>query len=138
MTNYIFLQCFNLLVLKSPAVNTQCDTEKTKHPLKLSAKDTQSNGWPFKFLAFCRIHWALNSGSKVLGILKFIPALFTFHINHQWCISSIYDFPFIHLCKTSTATSDTQTLTVRYTVPFVLINQTLLEWRTAAITTVTP
>ena len=81
MTNVMSLQCFNLLVL---GVDVQCNNEINEHPLKLSAKNTQSNGWPYKSLFFCRVQWALNSGSKVL----------------------IHSFPFVQFCKSSTGTVD--------------------------------
>jgi len=32
----------------------------------LLPKNMQSNGWTFKSLIFCRLHWALNSGTKGL------------------------------------------------------------------------
>jgi hypothetical protein len=46
-------------------VHKQCKAENTKHPLKLSAMYTQSNGQPFKPQVLCRLQ-TLNPGSKVL------------------------------------------------------------------------
>jgi len=42
----------------------KCDAEKTTHHLKLSAKNMGSNGWPIKYLVFCRVHRTLNSGAR--------------------------------------------------------------------------
>ena len=49
---------------KSTRTDTQCDTEKTKHPLKSSDNNVQSNGQPFKTQLFCRVHWALIPAPK--------------------------------------------------------------------------
>jgi hypothetical protein len=45
--------------------SAQCDAENTRS-LKRSAKNVQSNGWPFELLVFCTEHWALNSDARGL------------------------------------------------------------------------
>jgi len=55
---------------KITVVNVHCGSEKTKWHLMLLAKNVQSNEWPFKFLVFCRVHQALNSGARVLRDMK--------------------------------------------------------------------
>jgi len=43
-----------------------CDVENSERPLKSSATDTQSNGWPLKSQVYYRVHCALNCTSKEL------------------------------------------------------------------------
>ena len=47
-------------------VNAQCDAENTRIPLISSTKNMPGKVWPFKSCIFCRIHRALNYGSKGL------------------------------------------------------------------------
>jgi len=44
----------------------QCVAEKTEGPLKMLAKNRQSNVCPFKFWVFYRVHLAPNSSTKEL------------------------------------------------------------------------
>jgi len=48
---------------------TQSVILRKPHCLKLSAKNMHSNGQPLKYHIFCRVHWALNSGSKRLNLV---------------------------------------------------------------------
>ena len=48
-------------------VDMQSDARKTNFYLKFSAQNMQSNGQPFKFSVFCRVHWALNSSAEGLN-----------------------------------------------------------------------
>jgi hypothetical protein len=48
----------NLLTLLMPKDDFNV-AEKTKRHVKLSAKNTDSNGWPFKSQVFFRVHWAI-------------------------------------------------------------------------------
>ena len=56
----------NPLVPKDRFIQHAVDAEKTERHLKSLAKNMQSNGWPLKPCVFCRIHRALNSGTKGL------------------------------------------------------------------------
>jgi hypothetical protein len=47
------------LALKSTLVDAQGDAEKTEYPLKSSAHNLPSDGWPFESRVFCRAHWVL-------------------------------------------------------------------------------
>jgi len=44
----------------------QCDAKETEGPLKMLAKNRQSNMWPFKSWVSCRAYLASNSSSKEL------------------------------------------------------------------------
>lgn len=44
----------------------QCDAKKTEGPLKMLAKNRQSNVWLFKSWVFYGVHLAPNSSSKEL------------------------------------------------------------------------
>jgi hypothetical protein len=50
----------------------QCDVERTEHHQKSSAKNMQSNEWPFKSQTFCRVCWTLNSGAKGLQLKLYL------------------------------------------------------------------
>jgi hypothetical protein len=75
ITIYLLIIAFDILrwdVLtlwchKSTIVHMHCNAGKAKHPLKSSAKNMQSYGQLFKSRVFCRVHWALISGSKGLS-----------------------------------------------------------------------
>lgn len=56
----------NPLVPKDNFIQHAVDAEKTECHLKSLAKSMQSNRWPLKPCVFCRVHWALNSGTKGL------------------------------------------------------------------------
>jgi CRISPR/Cas system type I-B associated protein Csh2 (Cas7 group RAMP superfamily) len=59
-------------------VPTEYDVEKIKHPLKLLAKNMQSNGHSFKPQVFCRVHWALNAVSKGLMLDQFMSVVMVY------------------------------------------------------------
>lgn len=48
----------NLLTLLVPKDDFSV-AEKTSRHIKLSAKNVESNGWPFKSQVFFSVHWAI-------------------------------------------------------------------------------
>ena len=61
---------------------------ETKCHLKSSAKNMQSNKWPFKSQVYCTVHWALNSGAKELTHQSHMPVI-RITLNGWICLSEI-------------------------------------------------
>jgi len=51
---------------KLTTVNAESDAEETEHPLKSSAKNMQSNEWPFNGQEFCRVDGTFHGTSERL------------------------------------------------------------------------
>jgi hypothetical protein len=98
MSLTLWLQMFTV-------IEAQWDSDKTKYPLKSSAKNMQRNVWPFKSWVLCRIHLALNSCSKEFSMLiasmKHLLSLFISCIAKKGCYLLFahrkHPFSFVHM-----------------------------------------
>ena len=79
--------------------------KKLKCHLKLSAKNMQCNGQPFKCHVFCIVHWALNSGAEVLN-QRLIPNL----EPHSVCVNDNASFHNIQMDRAPTSNLDKEVM----------------------------